>query len=203
MGVKERKEREKEELKNRILEATEKLLRKEGYMNLSVRKIANEIEYSPATIYLYFKDKTDLVYTLVKSRFDNFQKALVTAYGEETNPLELLKIGLKTLISRGIENPNFYMAVFLNDLENQEMAGQIISDGALRSDGFKILMENLKNAVDQGITRKVDPELTAMTLWSSAVGLMIMLISQHSLSAEEKEASINDFLNVVCIGLKK
>ncbi|MBI2419199.1 MAG: helix-turn-helix transcriptional regulator, partial [Ignavibacteriales bacterium] len=57
MGISERKEREKSEMRELVLQTALKLFIDKGYDNVSIRKIANVIEYSPGTIYLYFKDK--------------------------------------------------------------------------------------------------------------------------------------------------
>jgi AcrR family transcriptional regulator len=69
MGLAERKEREKLELKNLILEASRKLLLAHGQEGLSIRKIADEVEYSPATIYLYFADKDAILHELMEMGF--------------------------------------------------------------------------------------------------------------------------------------
>ena len=61
MGIKERRAREKEQLRQQILSAARELFVNEGYEKVSMRKIANKIEYSPTTIYLHFKDKADLL----------------------------------------------------------------------------------------------------------------------------------------------
>ena len=55
MGVKERKDRQKTEMREAILSAALKLFSDDGYDNVTMRKIADEIEYSVGTIYLYFK----------------------------------------------------------------------------------------------------------------------------------------------------
>ena len=64
MGVQERREREKKELKQEILDAARDLFVREGFENVSMRKIAEKIEYSPTAIYLHFKDKEALVHEL-------------------------------------------------------------------------------------------------------------------------------------------
>jgi AcrR family transcriptional regulator len=61
MGLKERKLRQKKFLRQEILDAASELFVKEGYENVSMRRIADQIEYSPTTIYLYFKDKAELL----------------------------------------------------------------------------------------------------------------------------------------------
>jgi AcrR family transcriptional regulator len=60
MGISQRREREQEQLRRKIFDAASELFAQEGYQNVSMRKIAERIEYSPTTIYLYFKDKNEL-----------------------------------------------------------------------------------------------------------------------------------------------
>ena len=60
MGIKERQERDRETVRRSILEAARDLFVSEGYQNVSLRKIADRIEYSPAAIYGYFPSKDDL-----------------------------------------------------------------------------------------------------------------------------------------------
>ncbi len=57
MTIATRKQREKEEMRHLILEAAKKIFLTKGYEQASIRNIAEEIEYSPGTIYLYFKEK--------------------------------------------------------------------------------------------------------------------------------------------------
>ena len=64
MGIAERKEKQKSDIKKMILEASMKLFVEEGFENVTIRKIADIIQYSPTTIYLYFKDKNEIFYSL-------------------------------------------------------------------------------------------------------------------------------------------
>jgi AcrR family transcriptional regulator len=64
MTIANRKERQKEELRGKILEAAKALFIERGFEETSIRNIAEKIEYSPTTIYLYFKDKDDIFYSL-------------------------------------------------------------------------------------------------------------------------------------------
>ena len=69
MGIVERKEREKEDMRRLILNAARKLFLEQGYEKTSIRNIADAIEYSPATIYLYYKDKNELLFALHEEAF--------------------------------------------------------------------------------------------------------------------------------------
>jgi AcrR family transcriptional regulator len=61
MGIAERKEKQKTEIRKMILDASMKLFVEEGFENVTIRKIADLIEYSPTTVYLYFKDKNEIL----------------------------------------------------------------------------------------------------------------------------------------------
>src|SRR5229473_317816 len=69
MGIKERHERDREAVSRSILDAARELFVKEGYQNVSIRKIAERIEYSPAAIYSYFPSKDDIFFALADEGF--------------------------------------------------------------------------------------------------------------------------------------
>src|SRR2546423_14651240 len=69
MGIKERQERDREAIRRSILDAARELFVNEGYRNVSIRKIAEKIEYSPAAIYGYFPSKDDIFYSLAEEGF--------------------------------------------------------------------------------------------------------------------------------------
>ena len=60
MGVKERRAKQKGQLRQQIMDAARDILVREGYDGLSMRKVAERIDYSPTAIYLHFKDRDDL-----------------------------------------------------------------------------------------------------------------------------------------------
>src|SRR4249919_2715224 len=77
MGIKERQERDREAVRRSILDAARELFVAEGYGNVSIRKIAERIEYSPAAIYGYFPSKDDIFFALAEEGFH-------LLYGERT-----------------------------------------------------------------------------------------------------------------------
>ncbi|MFI5403492.1 MAG: TetR/AcrR family transcriptional regulator, partial [Planctomycetota bacterium] len=84
MGITERREREREEIRTRILDAARELFDSEGYEHVTMRRIADAIEYSPTTIYNHFTDKDDLVDALCHEEFSHLLSALdrVPQHGE-------------------------------------------------------------------------------------------------------------------------
>ncbi len=91
MGVKERHEREREAVARAILDAARELFVAEGYQNVSIRKIAERIEYSPAAIYSYFPSKDDIFLALAEEGF----RMLFTPRGETAiaDPIDKIRAG--------------------------------------------------------------------------------------------------------------
>src|SRR5947207_14575874 len=69
VGIKERQERDRGTVRRAILDAARDLFTTEGYRNVSIRKIAERIEYSPAAIYSYFPSKDDIFFALAEEGF--------------------------------------------------------------------------------------------------------------------------------------
>ncbi len=92
MGIRERRAREKEDLKQEILDAARDLFIRDGYESVSMRKIADRIEYSPTTIYLYFRDKSELFDCLSEQAFGKLLEKLQSIGGQESNgPMDRLR----------------------------------------------------------------------------------------------------------------
>src|SRR6266516_4847160 len=90
MGVKERREREKIETREIILDAARELFAAEGYDGVSMRKVAEKIEYSPTAIYVHFKDKEELFHELCRQDFAHLQQVM-TSSAMPSDPLERLR----------------------------------------------------------------------------------------------------------------
>lgn len=112
MGIAERKEREKMEMRERILEAATEMFLEDGYEKTSIRNIAEKIEYSPATIYLYFKDKDELFFAIHEIGFGKLLSLMQQCMSIE-NPLQRLRALGTTYIDFALENPEYYDLMFI------------------------------------------------------------------------------------------
>src|SRR5438270_2023087 len=102
MGVQERRAREKEGVREEILDAARTLFVKEGYEHVSMRKIAEKVEYAPGTIYLYFRDKAEILDQLSEETFAKLEKRMHAIHDDPSSPLDALRRGLRTYIQFGI-----------------------------------------------------------------------------------------------------
>src|SRR5580704_9777533 len=90
MGIKERHERDREAISRAILDAARELFVAEGYQQVSIRKIAERIEYSPAAIYGYFASKDDIFFALAEEGFRLLSEPIDPAHLERLQGLEPL-----------------------------------------------------------------------------------------------------------------
>src|SRR5688572_12368349 len=93
MGIAERKEKQKQEIRKMILDASMKLFVEEGFENVSIRKIAELIEYSPTTVYLYFKDKDEILFELHEIGFRKMAEYNADLWEIQNPLLRLFKMG--------------------------------------------------------------------------------------------------------------
>ena len=112
MGIKERKEKEKERMRQLILETATDLFLTNGIDNVSIRNIAGKIEYSPATIYLYFNDKDEIIEQLKNNFVDDFLSKL-KEFGFIKDQFSKLVNFSNSWVEFAISLPNKYTIIFL------------------------------------------------------------------------------------------
>src|SRR5215510_3902570 len=96
MGIKERQERDREAVRRSILDAARELFVSEGYQNVSIRKIAERIEYSPAAIYSYFPSKDDIFFALAEEGFRLLAQLGMSACERSEDPIERYRVSART-----------------------------------------------------------------------------------------------------------
>ncbi len=178
MGVAERRAREKDDLKKKILNAAAELFVEEGYESVSMRKIAERIEYAPSTIYLHFRDKADLVGSLCTTTFAELEQRLEEIVEQGLAPLERLRKSLRAYIDFGLEHPSHYAFVFSTPssaLQGVAAAGQ----GPLWACGmgsFERLRMGMQECMATGAIREADVELVSQSTWLMMHGVTMGLV---------------------------
>src|SRR5262245_740434 len=101
----DRRERERHEMRERIIEAARRLFVTEGYDRTTLRRIAEEIEYTPGAIYAYFKDKDAILYALHQQGFEQLGRRMAEAVAGAGNPLVALERIGREYLAFAVENP--------------------------------------------------------------------------------------------------
>lgn len=114
MGIAERKSRQKQALRERILDAARRIVVRDGFAALSMRKIADAIEYSPATLYLHFASRDDIARALCAEGYAQLLATFVPLV-HIADPAERLKALGRAYVAFGVEHPETYRLIFMED----------------------------------------------------------------------------------------
>lgn len=202
MGVQERKAREKEELRQEILDAARELFVEFGYDAVSMRKIADRIEYSPTTIYLYFQDKADLFDQLCSDTFALLVETLENIPDQATDPEARLRAGMRAYIDFGLQHPAHYRVTFMTPHFRQREDCESRSD-CMGQRAFQCLMSSVAACADAGRIRVESIETTSQMLWTAIHGMTSLLIICPGFPWVEREDVINHLLDTLIGGLKR
>lgn len=173
MGVKERKDRQKTEMKEAILSAALKLFSDDGYDNVTMRKIADEIEYSVGTIYLYFKDRDEIFFELHKLGFEEFYKRQLVIQSV-TDPLQRLTDHGLAYIQFAIDQPLYYDLMFISRIPARTINKQ--HEWISGSRTYDMLKLNISQAKNVGHFKNVEVEVAAFSLWSFVHGISSLFV---------------------------
>ncbi len=180
MGVKERREREKSETRDKILDAARELFVTEGYEGVSMRRVAEKIEYSPTAIYVHFADKNELFHELCHQDFARLAEVFQSS-AMSTDPVERLRQIGAIYVEFGLRNPNHYKFMFMTqhpEIEPNEEDQEI--KGNPEEDAYAFLKWAVQQAIDAGCLRAElrDAELISQTLWASLHGVISLNIAK-------------------------
>jgi AcrR family transcriptional regulator len=180
LGTTERRERQRQELRTQILDAARELFAELGYESVTMRKIAERIEYSPTAIYFHFKDKEALMRELCELDFaslaQQFQKI-----AREKDPIERLrKIGL-AYVEFGLDFPNHYRLMFMTPHPPMALSEK---DAARRGNPEEDAYAFLKATVEEGLaagrfrSELTDADLVSQAVWAGTHGAISLPIAK-------------------------
>jgi AcrR family transcriptional regulator len=201
MGVQERRAREKKELRQDILDAARELFVREGYENVSMRKIAEKIEYSPTTIYLYFEDKADLLDCICEETFARLVRKQNQINDTVQDPLERLRQCLRGYIEFGLKHPNHYMVTFMMTRPAIDPQTRFKSHEVGKR-AFNFLRDTLAECARQHQLEIADVEATAQALWAAIHGLTSLLIARPNFQWVERERLMDTMITTCIQGLR-
>jgi len=180
MGVKERRARERSETRDKILDAARELFVTEGYEGVSMRRVAEKIEYSPTAIYVHFADKQELFHELCQQDYARLAEVFQSS-AMSSDPIERLKQIGSTYTEFGVRYPNHYKFMFMTQHpphEPDEVDRKIMGNPEV--DAYAFLKWAVQQAIDAGCLREQlqDAELISQTLWAAIHGVISLDIAK-------------------------
>lgn len=200
LGLKERHEREREAVTRAILDAARDLFVSHGYQEVSIRKIAERIEYSPAAIYGYFPSKDDIFFALAEEGF-----RLLFGSGKSSvahdDPLDALRAMFLHYYEFSRQHPEYFALMFLDrsvprisrDWQRFEFVGQMKQDTEAR----------IQRAIDSGLfPAGTSPHAIFRLLLTAVHGAATMTLCDRLGQGEDGDALARDVLEAALQGLR-
>jgi AcrR family transcriptional regulator len=203
MSIKDRKSRESDTLRRKILRATLRVFAEQGYAKVSMRKIAALIDYSPTTIYRFFRNKEDLLCAIAAETYGDlaarFEKAKAEGGG---GPLGLLKSLVREYIAFCVERPEMFK--MYADIVSFEMEDGALYErlGGTRYKVFQSWFQGIRRAVASGGLGIRDETRVFLYLWDSVHGYLDHRIRQDRVPRKPLAVDAAAFLDLVFRGIE-
>ena len=179
----------------------------EGYDAVTMRRIAETIEYSATAIYFHFKDKETLIRELCREDSVSLAHAF-HAIAEEPDPIERLRQIGAVYVDFGINHPNHYRLMFMTQSKISKDDLALMGHGKQEEDGYAFLVATVAEAIRAGLLREdlQDPHLVAQAFWAAGHGVVALHLAKFGdpwvdwRGLHETAALVND---AMINGLKK
>ena len=204
MGIQERKKRHINELRSRILAEAEQLFVEEGYQNVSMRKIAARIEYSPTTIYRLFESKAVIMRLLIadgyRRVYEQYQRILAEPSG---SALQTLASVVRTYVDFALDNPNHYSLWFAtSELEVVENRLQM-RHGESKYRVYQTWLDLIEECKSEGVFVGTDTLSAFQLVWGAVHGLIALRIQHPRFPWMPREQHIDQLLSMIELGLAR
>jgi AcrR family transcriptional regulator len=186
MTVATRKQREKEEMRQLILDASRSIFLEKGYYQTSIRTIAEKIEYSPGTIYLYFKEKDEIFHALHEEGFRKLV-ALMQPLQFVEDPFERLKAMGRIYMDFARNNKDFYDLMFIMQAP---MNVEDHDQWAMGDNALEHLKNVLRDCQAAGRFTGYDIEYLSFYIWSSMHGMCALYCRDRCHAYPDMDASL-------------
>ncbi|NPC70800.1 TetR/AcrR family transcriptional regulator [Corallococcus sp. AB004] len=176
MGITERKERQRAELRENILRVARDMVMKEGFGALSMRKLADAVEYAPATLYLHFENRDAIARELCVRGFQELLAALEPP-ATVKEPVERLSRMAEAYVAFGLKHPETYRLIFMED---PKLSAELFQDQQ-HGEGprsFALLVTAFEDLKAAGRAPEATPaEQLAEVFWAGLHGIISLKLT--------------------------
>lgn len=198
MGIAERKEREKQQRRLEIIAAAENVFFTKGIDNSTMEDVANKVELSKGTLYLYFKGKNELLMEIVQTAIKKLHDLFVEYSSREKDGISKIKAIGEAFIYFFF-NFNDYYKMLIYHFHNQSSDEEceicnIIN--TLKIGNHQIMVKILEDGIKDGSIRKdIDPVKTSFLLWGETMGILQLIDTRSSFLGKLEKIKKDEFIN--------
>ncbi|MDF2476358.1 MAG: TetR/AcrR family transcriptional regulator [Massilibacillus sp.] len=178
MSIAERKQEEKQEMHQRILNAARKIFLEKGYEKTSMRNIANEINYSPGSLYFHFKDKTEIFQELQKEGFTLLLNQL-KVLNSVADPFERLKASGRVFIQFAQENKDYYNLMFMVE---ETVKDPTETRFTIAQEAINHMCSMIRDCQQQGKFKEMDADYFTFMVISAMHGICALFCKDRTTS---------------------
>ena len=200
MGIAERRQRQREEVYTSILDAAWHLVEREGWQALSIRKIADAIEYSVPVIYDHFENKEAILFEFTKKGFYQLNEDLMAAVQQHRNAERQIEAIAYAYWDFAFNNKEYYQIMYGLGMPSCDTVNQI----AELKTFTQIVSEPINKLMAQNGQKEKDSFLKLHTFWSMLHGLVsINMMNRENIKRELNALVIKDFIKGFISGMKE
>lgn len=202
MGIKERQERDREAVRRAILDAARELFVTEGFQHVSIRKIAERIEYSPAAIYSYFPSKDDIFFALAEEGFKLIGSP-ADALEQLTHlpPLDRLRAVFWRMYEFSLQHPQYFALMFM-ERSVPRISREYERFAFMRTRKQQIL-NVIETCIEAGeLPASTNPGVAFRVLTAGLIGIATLRLSERLAPGENADDLAQDVLAVAIAGLR-
>ena len=198
MGIAERKIRQKEEVRSSILDVAWKIVETEGWQALSIRKIADAIEYSAPVIYDHFENKEAILLEFTKRGFHLLTRQLEAAKKQFAGPDKQLEAMAYAYWHFAFKNQEYYQLMYGLGMPGCEMTQSIPELHAFSA----LIRATIQELIDMSRDKSADATLKLHTFWSMLHGLISINMMGKETREEMNLMVLKDFIVSFIAGIR-
>lgn len=192
MGIAERRLRQKEEVRSAILSSAWKMVKEEGWQSLSIRKIADAIEYSIPVIYSHFENKEAILLEFTKEGFQKLANKMAATRYKYKEPCKQLEAMANTYWDFAFDHKEYYQLMFGLGIPACDRVNQVAEMKALTV----IMISSIEEAIAISKNPGADHFLKYHTYWSILHGLVsIQMIEKEGKPDPSKKLILKDAIS--------
>ncbi|MBI5057780.1 MAG: TetR/AcrR family transcriptional regulator [Nitrospirae bacterium] len=202
MGVIEKRARHKEEFRREILDSAREIFISDGYDGFSMRKLAGKIDYSPTTIYLYFKNKDELLFAICEEFFARFLAKLNRIRSVSQRPVETLRQAVIYFMNFGLKNPDQYKLIFFT----KSVYGtreELVEKESMARNTYFVFKDIVQDCINAGKLRKTEVDVIVDILTIASHGVIAKNIYCENFLKDRIEIVAHTLVDVLLRGLRK
>jgi AcrR family transcriptional regulator len=188
MGITERRIRQKEEVRSAILESAWALVKEEGWQSLSIRKIADAIEYSVPVIYSHFESKDAILMEFNRDGFRLLSEDLAAAKAAHQDPCKQLEAIAQAYWDFAFTNREYYQLMYGLGMPTCETVRQIPEIQQFAH----IVQSTLVAIIANSRNPDAEPFLKYHTFWSILHGLISINMMDNAMNSMDNPVKYND-----------